>query len=283
MIAYLNEFSLEQHGDLRRGLILFWKTATELKKANAKLYRDSGFFLQAEFKRKFNHLKVLVLKSPEVETQIQDELETKLPPDLRAILQELAFSDTHWKCWRPARVSGEDDEYVCQDPPQSLHDKSLCEATETKLQQATADVGVVNAEDSVFARNHRLHVSKANSHQTAELFSFASLKPVRDWIAAQHGYYDPASTVAPKDFQTILEKDTERFRRTHKFWNVAGKDRRIYLEVTSNNRFYVDEGHPGPFAHLEVFDADGQHLGVADINTGVIDTSGKVNGRRIQI
>jgi hypothetical protein len=282
MIAFLNESSLAPYGDLRRGLILFWKAALELKSAEAERYKDSQYFQQVAFKKKFAALK-LPPPPPGAEVEDQDELEKRLPQDLQGKLREVAFGDVHWQCWRPQRHSDEQDEFSCWEPQQVMRDNSLCEAAELKLQQAGSEVGIVNAEDSAFAKITRLKVSKVGSEQMAELLNFGSIKLVRRWIANQHGYYDPASTVAPKDFQTILEKDSDRFDRTHRYWNVAGKDRRIYKEKGTGRQFYVDEGHPGASAHLEVFNADGKHIGEANINTGVVDTSKCVEGRGIDV
>ena len=283
MIAFLNELSVERYGDLRRGLILFWKAALELKEAEAVLYKDSHFFQQVAFKQKFGVLKLPPAAPADAKEGEKDELEKKLPPDLRAKLREVAFGNVHWQCWRPERRSVDQDQYTCQNPQITFRDNSLCEAAALILQQAGSEVGVVNAEDSAFAKIPRLDISKVASQQAVELLNIGSIKLVRQWIARQPGVYDPASSVAPKDFQTILEKDTDRFERTHRFWNVAGKDRRIYKEKATGQQFYVDEGHPGPSAHLEVFDADGRHVGEADIYTGAVDTSKCVAGRGIEV
>ena len=50
------------------------------------------------------------------------------------------------------------------------------------------------------------------------------------------------------------------------------KARAIYRELDRPRFWYVDEGHPGPSAHLEVFSFSGEHLGEATV-LGVLDTT----------
>lgn len=255
----------------------------ELKRANVRLHRDSAFFQDVRFKKRFSALSIPVPKPEGPPEPESDELEKNLPPDLRAKLREVAFSESHWKCWRPDRVSTDTDDYSCHNPRATFKNISLSEAAAMKLQAGEEDIIIVNAEDSAFAPLASLNILKSNTQQSVSLNNAGSIKAVRQWIADRTGVYDPASVSAPKDFQTILEKDSTRFERTNSFWNVAGKDRRIFKEKATGQRFYVDEGHPGPSAHLEVFDADGKHVGEADINTGVVDTSKCVSGRGIKV
>jgi hypothetical protein len=263
MLAFLNEGSIGAHTDLRNGLQFFWQAATELQNAEAKLYRDSSFFFTAEFARQFNAL------------TFPSDPALKLPPDIRSRLREVAFSERFWKCWRPNRVSDSLDEFMCDIQNATFRNTSICEAAEMKLQRISSDVGILSAKDSVYAETPMFNVTKVSLAQRVELRNADSLALVRRWMANERGYYDPDSNVAPKDFQTVLEKDSNRFRRTKHFWNVAGMDRRIYLETETGRFFYVDEGHPGRSAHLEVFGPDHKHIGEAHIGTGVVDPSKK--------
>jgi hypothetical protein len=103
---------------------------------------------------------------------------------------------------------------------------------------------------------------------------------VQEWIAQQKGHFDPDANLVPRDFQTVLEKAPARFRRTGKVERRFS--RRVFEETATGRLFYVDEGHPGHSAHLEVFDANRQHVGTADIKTGTVDTTKKVNGRELR-
>jgi len=264
MVAFLNERSLEEHANWGAGLRLFWEAATELS-GKAELFRDSSFFFGPEFKQRLGHALA------------------GAPSELRPLLRQIAFSNRYWKCWRAERISGEDEVFCCENPRTLLRDESICEAAERKLRNGEMTIGVISIMGSTFSRKPRLYSVKQSTQNRVELRNADSVALVRQWIADERGYYDAASSSAPKDFQTILEKDSDRFQRTGRFQNVAGKDRRVYLEVCTGRRFYVDEGHPGHSAHLEVFDSDGRHFGVADIATGEVDITRKDNNKRMSL
>jgi hypothetical protein len=264
MIIYLNERSLEKHANWGAGLRLFWEVAIDLSR-HADLFKDSHFFLGAEFKQRFNSALA------------------GAPQELRPRLREIAFSERYWKCWRPLKVSTAGDQFVCQDPMVLIQDESICEAAALKQCKGELVVGVVSTADSAFANKPLLRLTNQATQSPVELRNADSAGSARQWIAQERGYYDPTSRVAPADFQTILVKDATRFRRTGRVRNVAGKDRRIYLEVNSGNQFYVDEGHPGHSAHLEVFDSNGRHLGEADIESGNLDPQKKDPSKTINM
>lgn len=262
MTVFVNERSLEAHNDWGEGLKFFWEAAKELS-GQAELYRDSYFFEGANFKQRFG---------PAI---------AGLNPEIRQGLRQVAFSERYWKCWRSDRVSEEDEAYMCQQPIFTLSDASLCEAAERKFLNGNLAVGVVSAADSAFAHNNQLRVSKNNVGQVALLPNGITTDAVLHWLAHQRGHYDRTSASAPKDFQTVLVKDAARFRRTHRV--EPGFSRRIYEDVQTGQLLYVDEGHPGHSAHLEVFDADGNHVGEADIVMGAVDTSKCDNKKKITI
>lgn len=264
MIAFLNDTSMEEHTDWGAALNLFREVTQELS-GIADLFRDSSFFQSVEFKRRFG-----------------DSL-SGTSPEVRAVIRQIAFSERYWKCWRPSRISVEVDEYSCQPLNLTFTDVSVCEAAEKKLVCSDYEVGMISAVDSNFANSIELEVEKLGSGQSGKLCNCYSIQIVRQWIAQQRGHYDPTSNSAPRDFQTILEKDPARFERTGRHQRVANKERRIYRELKTGRQFYVDEGHPGHSAHLEVFDADGNHLGEADITSGALDPSKLVKGRKITL
>ncbi|MDD7290496.1 MAG: hypothetical protein PUG86_01580, partial [Veillonella caviae] len=79
----------------------------------------------------------------------------------------------------------------------------------------------------------------------------------------------------PTDLQTILADGTfNRTQMTYLGARVYEKDKKYY---------YRDTKHGGKGAHLEVFDRKGNHIGIADPLTGVINKSGKVKGRKLNI
>lgn len=252
MIVFVNERSLEEHSDWGAALRLFWEASVALT-GHAGRFRDSSFFGGAAFKARF------------------ESTLAGATPEIRAAIRQVAFSNRYWQCWRADQVSLADEMFVCESPEVLMNDESLCEAAERKLQMEGEAICIVSAPQSSFANKPHLNCVKHSTQARAELRNADILATVLSWIADERGYYDPESRVAPSDFQTILVKDQERFSRTNRVWHVAGKDRRIYKEAATGNYYYVDEGHPGHSAHLEVFDTNGNHLGEANIATGVVD------------
>ena len=261
MIGFLNERSLEEHVDWEAALRLFLNAAQELSTIQTRLFRDSGFFFGGDFKRRFNSL--------------------GFPEDVRALIRQLVFSERYYNCWRPQRVSNDSDLYSCANPPLQTHDESICEAAEQKLRNTEWAISLVSAVDSAFGNQDQIQISKDASCQVAELRNATSITMVKQWIAEQRGYYDPSSSSAPRDFQTILEKSPERFSPTGKVERRCS--RKIFEETETGRLYYVDDAHPGHSAHLEVFSPNHEHLGTADINTGEINVYKRVNGRRLKL
>jgi hypothetical protein len=261
MIGFLNERSLEEYGDWIASLTLFLKAAQQLLKIGSLRLKDSRFFSQPDTIRRFNAL--------------------AFPKDQRALMQDLVFGSRYYNCWTQGRFSIEAENYACADPALDLLDESLSEAAERKLAQAAEAVSVLSAPDSAFRDKRLVTVSKLSSGQAVELRNASSVEAVMQWIVSERGYYDLNSQSAPLDFQTVLVKDPGRFhgtgRRDRRF------SRRIFEEIATGRLYYVDDGHPGHSAHLEVFSANREHLGRADINTGAVDFTTRENGRTLKL
>ncbi|MDR1974660.1 MAG: hypothetical protein LBQ31_08325 [Bacteroidales bacterium] len=73
----------------------------------------------------------------------------------------------------------------------------------------------------------------------------------------------------------LFVHNTKRFSGT----NYIEQGQRIYREIQTGNYWYLDNLHKG---HYEVFNADKEHIGVANLN-GVLDTTKKKNGRKIDL
>lgn len=261
MICFLNERSLEEHADWAAALRMFLLATQELRTTDAAVFRDGDFFLSGRFKQRFNAL--------------------VFPKDLRALVLPLVFSDRYCRGWRPERVSVAEAQFRCHDPALHLRDESMAEATERRHQDQAATVGLLSAADSRFGDARQVQVSKEGWPDAVALWNASSLQAIRSWISEQRGYYDRNSTVAPKDFQTVLGKQPGRFVPTsHRERRLT---RRVYREVESNRLYYVDDSHFGRVAHLEVFSAAGVHVGVADIDTGDLDAEGRVEGRVLRL
>lgn len=90
--------------------------------------------------------------------------------------------------------------------------------------------------------------------------------------------YDLNAARSPRDDETILSQAPQRFERIGKFERKGRRN--VYREMATGNLYYVDDLHTGGAAHLEVFDARGDHLGTASLD-GVINQSSAVQGRVI--
>src|SRR5713101_1401402 len=261
MMAFLNERSLEEYGDWVTSLGLFLAAAQELLPVGSSLFKDSRFFSDPSFIQSFNGL--------------------SFPKDLRALMRDLVFGSRYYKCWTPERLSTETENYACADPNLDLLDESLSEAAERKLAQAAEAVSLLSAPESAFHNKTLITVSKLSSGQAVELRNASSIETITQWIICERWYYNPNSQSAPRDFQTVLIKELGRFRATGKVERRFS--RRVFEEIATNRLYYVDGGHPGHSAHLEVFSANGEHLGIADINGGELDVTARVEGRLLKL
>jgi hypothetical protein len=193
----------------------------------------------------------------------------------------MSFSERYWRCWRSERSSDSQEQYHCEPPGSELSDCSISEGAERMLLFEGDPVGVASAADSCFGQSDRIGAIKQRTSEASELVSISELGSWQKALASQPGHYDPAVNQVPRDFQTVLVKDSGRFRRTGRI--EPGFGRKVYEEVSTGRLFYVDDGHPGHSAHLEVFDSLGVHLGIADIDSGELDSSHRVAGRSLDV
>lgn len=261
MISYLNECSLRKHGDWQGALSFFLAVARRLASVDVRLFRNSSFFHNPDFAKRFNSL--------------------SFPGEEQQFIKAMVYGDRYFQCWRPERLSIDTDIYTCNGPIGKHLDKSICEATEQKIQVDTLIVSLLSAPDSDFQNRREVSVTKDSTGQQIQLRGVSSLAMLNEWITEQRGYYDRTSETAPRDFQTVLVKEPHRFRPTGRYERKFS--RRIYEEIETGKLFYVDEGHPGHSAHLEVFSPNNEHLGIADIDTGELNKEEKVEGRTLKL
>ncbi|MGK7931861.1 MAG: hypothetical protein AB4041_10570 [Microcystaceae cyanobacterium] len=165
-------------------------------------------------------------------------------------------------------------------------DTSLAEVTERQLQNQTQIYLVINFSQSSFNCPHvdildccTITVIKNNDEiNPIELDSVDNKTGLENWIKAKILLYDSNSNYPPRDDQTILVKPT-RFTKTRQ---TPYQGRSIYLEIDTQRYWYVDNFHYGLAAHLEVFDAQGNHLGEADIE-GNLDTSKQDSNKHLNL
>jgi hypothetical protein len=77
--------------------------------------------------------------------------------------------------------------------------------------------------------------------------------------------YDINSPHPPKDEETVLGRRS-RFQKTR----LVNQGRSVYLDRQTYNYWSMDNNHFGLAAHIEVFDAQGRHVGEASLE-GILD------------
>ncbi len=156
----------------------------------------------------------------------------------------------------------------------------MAEAAERVLQDRNIRL-LINFIDSKFQPPRIRVIKNRNNENPADLDCTENSHKAREWLKKHlelsRWEYDYNSDSPPSDEQTIL-RDQTRFRKTSKLLH----GRSIYLEISTNKYWYVDNLHKGKKSHLEVFDQKGrQHIGEADLGGSFIpdssDTSKKLN------
>jgi hypothetical protein len=101
--------------------------------------------------------------------------------------------------------------------------------------------------------------------------------------------YDCDSKFSPRDNQTILcNKEVFEFTGKH-YTFKGGLKRKIYRHIQNGTYWYVDNLHygcaekEGKAAHLEVFDANKNHIGVCNIYDMNINVNRKEAGRTLRM
>jgi hypothetical protein len=259
MRVYFDERCLDT-SDLAR-LLRSWRQASDYGTSNSRelqFYLDKNAVRAGRVLSRFNALK----------------------HDERALFGPVLFSTEFVRDWR-GDVRAED--AICQLETESepVMDCAVCEVYEhEKLNSRAALFG---NEGSSFSGRGRVGVSKVEPagpqldvHCGCDLLGIQRIG--RTWNCLIERY-DPNLKRPPKDDETILGREPERFTR---LGNVERNGRRcVYREGATGRLIYVDNLHSGLSAHLEVFDSNERHLGIADLD-GNLDLLGHREGRVIR-
>lgn len=186
--------------------------------------------------------------------------------DLRLQFKRLIRERLSGRNWRDESVQ-ECCSYVCEN--EDVANTSIAELAERSIR---GNLGViVNFSPSSFTDKSPLHVVKEQS-VNATLNSICTQASLEQWAKSfpELGLarYDPRCGRTPVDTETVL-CDKSRFLNT----KLRNQARIVYLERATGLYFCVDNLHEFG-AHLEVFDAQGDHFGEADLQ-GVVDTGKK--------
>ncbi|MBD2148607.1 hypothetical protein H6F44_00460 [Pseudanabaena sp. FACHB-1277] len=112
--------------------------------------------------------------------------------------------------------------------------------------------------------------------QLIKLDGIDSYLALQNWLEVKLSLsrieYDLLSKYPPKDQQTIL-RDTQRFQKTQNIYD----GRTIYREILNDRYWYVDNLHFGQASHIEVFNAQGNHIGESDLEGNIDETKKDLN------
>lgn len=202
-----------------------------------------------------------------------------LTPDLRALYVPMLFGDDLVEDWRPIAIAGGT---ICQLAIEnnSVTDCAVCETYEHSV--AGAKVGLLGDEHSSYVNHSDVRIRKLSP--AGAVVDIPCGTAIRDFerIALAWGClsisYSTGAVRPPRDRETILGRDQQRFERVGRF--ERNGRRAVYREVETDRLFYVDNLHYGLAAHLEVFDSAEAHLGTADLE-GNLDVTARVPGRKI--
>jgi hypothetical protein len=169
--------------------------------------------------------------------------------------------------------------YTCRG--ETENGTSLAELAERVFRNDQLPCFLMNFAECRFSASTRVEIGRERDGdipRTIPLDSIETLESLVDWAAARSYVprpYPASSPDPPRDDQTVLV-NSARFERTSR--QVQGQT--IYRERETGRLWYIDNLHRGLAAEIEVFDAKGMHIGVADIR-GVINESKRKPGRRI--
>ncbi|HAN93615.1 MAG TPA: hypothetical protein DCQ33_16250 [Nitrospira sp.] len=200
-------------------------------------------------------------------------------PDKRALCGGMLFGSAGTRDWRLEAVAlGTVCQLVTETVP--VTDSSVCEAYEHLGVVATT--GLWGHQCSSYVRHVAVEADRLSPASGPRVIPCGTAFPDIRRLAIAWGCippeYDTAATTSPKDYETILGWDSERFVRVGRF--ERNGRRQVYREQATGRFFYVDNLHYGGGAHLEVFDPNEHHLGKADLQGNLIPST-RVQGRTI--
>jgi len=178
--------------------------------------------------------------------------------DFKIMRDRLNFTDWHQERLHPAV------QYLFEN--NDVVDSGLAELTERLIQNRKGFL--LNFFPSNFANTQVVLVQKAALEVT--VYSVSNENDFSNWcgLFPELGLieYDPSCGRSPLDTETILI-NKGRFNKT----NYKNQGRAVYQEKKTSYYYCVDNLHQQG-AHLEVFNANGEHVGEASLR-GVLDTS----------
>lgn len=184
--------------------------------------------------------------------------------------------------WEETQIHNPEDEYIWKE--EIVSGSSVAELAESRIQNNTLIGLLLNFSNSTYAKEIQIEVVK-NKTDYVQIDCSHNEKTIVAWLRkykliSAHDAYDEKLKIPPFDDQTILAD--ARFEITE----YKNKGRRAYRLKGTNQLWVVDasEGHLFGKPHIEIFDEkDGLHMGTSIYNEIKLDTSHKVNRRKINL
>jgi mRNA-degrading endonuclease YafQ of YafQ-DinJ toxin-antitoxin module len=282
MEIFINEVSLEGQYTSESEFVRAVKDFIEIfkllsKKTNNKqIYKDSKLLVNYKAVRESNFSASLNL--------IKDK-------SVKQNFVDIVFNKQNPQEWRKEQLHCPDDlfDYLNNEISKNVTDTSLAEVSERSLRNKDSIYLVINFKSSTFNLLHPdikecciIPIIKNNDEtQPIKLDGIDSYLALQNWLEIKLSLsrieYDFLSRYPPKDQQTIL-RDTQRFQKTQNLYD----GRSVYREVQSDRYWYVDNFHYGQASHIEVFNAQGDHIGESDLD-GNIDETKKDSNKMIDL
>ncbi|WP_199301923.1 hypothetical protein [Pseudanabaena cinerea] len=205
---------------------------------------------------------------------------------LKQAFVEIVFNKQNPKEWRKEQLHCPNDlfDYLNNETSKNVNDTSLAEISERSLRNKDSIYLVINFKNSTFNLLHPdikdcciIPIIKNNDEtQLIKLDGIDSYLALQNWLEVKLSLsrieYDLLSKYPPKDQQTIL-RDTQRFQKTQNIYD----GRTIYREILNDRYWYVDNLHFGQASHIEVFNAQGNHIGESDLEGNIDETKKDLN------
>ncbi len=251
MEVFINELSLQEQyntiEEFSQSVLIFTKIVSTLNGSNCKY----AFFKKGDF---FGSKKAVL------RTNFSSSVEKIRDRDVRTFFKDVVYNKANPKNWLDEQVHSNDDNYYCETLKSNITGQTLAEISERKIRDTHKKFLLLNFNKSSFANLSHTVVTK-NKNDKIDISCVDTIENTEKWIVDN-------CIVIP-----IIE-NTKRFERTSK--QVKGAT--IYKEKETSYYWYLDTLHRN---HYEVFNAQKEHLGEADLE-GNIDTSKKdssKNGR----
>lgn len=254
MEIFINELSLHgQYQDqnaFEAGIIQFLKLFSYIEEQirQKKLYKDDLLIQREVFKDGYFTESFGKIRNPQ----------------LRDNFRRIVFNRLNPVSWRQNQVHNANDWFICsicrEENEGLVTDTSLAEVAERQIRNEGKIHILINFCPSRFSEKE-VSIIK-NDTESITLTCFDNVEILSKWHTA--------IPIRKDDFL----RDETRFRKTNR---PPQQGATVFEEIETGYFWYIDNFHKD---HFEVFNAQGEHLGIANMEGDIIPNS-QINGRRI--